>query len=81
MAIIASLRSNPGFNHGASRTIESLSLLRERWHAKRDGEGLGRVQAKMACFEFSKQPQKRPLRRRDGEGLKRIVVVTIKGSD
>ncbi len=25
---------------GVSRTIESLSLLRERWHAKRDGEGL-----------------------------------------
>ncbi len=26
-----------------SRTIESLSLLRERWHAKRDGEGLKRI--------------------------------------
>ncbi len=41
-----------------SRTIDSLSLLRERWHAKRDGEGLGRVQAKMARFEYFQSSRK-----------------------
>ncbi len=43
---------------GGSRTIESLALLRERWHAKRDGEGFGRVQAKRARFEYFQSSHK-----------------------